>query len=103
MASHAFQIYYLPYSSLKQNIKDWRAVYKVRLNQFEESEFQLEEKSLDFVVNEDVSEEIVAPLHDPTGDFFVLDETIDNVDENENTDELLLSDDDDIDDNYVTQ
>ena len=50
------------------------------------------------------SEEIVAPLHDPAGDLFVLDETVDHVDENEDADEdLVLSDDDDIDDNYVTQ
>ena len=64
----------------------------------------MEEKSPDFVVNEDVSEEIVVPLCDPANELLVLDETIDDVDENEDTDEdLVLSDDDDVNDNYVTQ
>ena len=102
LASQAFQVYYLPYSSLKQNMKDWQVVGKVKSKHFEESAFQPEEKSPDFVVNEDVSEEIVAPLRDPTGALLVLDETVDDVDENENTDEeLVLSNDDDVDDNYV--
>ena len=84
-------------------MKDWRAVCKVRSKHFEESSFQLQEKSLNFVVNEDVLEEIVAPLHDPAGDLLVLDETVDDVDENEDTDEdHVLLDDDDVDDNYVT-
>ena len=104
LASQAFQVYYLPYPSLKQNMKDWRAVCKVRSKHFEESAFQVEEKSSDFVVNEDVSYEIVAPLRDPAGDLLVLDETVDDVDENEDTDEdLVLTDGDDVDDNYVTQ
>ena len=104
LASHAFQVYYLPYPSLKQNMKDWRAVCKVRWKRFEESAFQLEEKSPDFVVNEDVSEEIVASLRDLANELLVLDETVDDVDENEDTDEdLVLSDDNDIDDNYITQ
>ena len=56
------------------------------------------------MVNEDVLEEIVAPLRDPAGDLLVLDETVDDVDENEDTDEdLVLSYDDDVDNNYVTQ
>ena len=78
-------------------MKDWRVVHKVRSKLFEESAFQLEENSLDFVVNEDVSQDIVVQLRDPT---------VDDVDENENTDkELVLSndDDDDVDDDYVTQ
>ena len=85
-------------------MKDWRAVCKVRSKQFDKSAFELEEKSPTFVVNEDVSKEIVTPLRDPTGYLLVLDETVDDVDENENTDDVLvLSDDDDVDDNYVTQ
>ena len=85
-------------------MKDWRAVCKVRSKHFEESAFQLEEKSPDFVVNEDVSEEIVASLRDLANELLVLDETVDDVDENEDTDEdLVLSDDNDIDDNYITQ
>ena len=52
------------------------------------------------MVNVDVSEEIVTPLRDPAGDLLVLDEMVDDVDENEDTDEdLVLSDDDDVDDN----
>ena len=85
-------------------MKDWRAVCKVRSKHFEESAFQLEEKSPDFVVNENVSDEIVAPLHDLAGDLLVLDETVNDVNENEDTDEdLVLSNDDDVDYNYVTQ
>ena len=60
LASQPFQVYYLPYPSLKHSMKDWGAVCKVRSKHFEESAFQLEEKSTDFVVNEDVSKEIVA-------------------------------------------
>ena len=42
-------------------------------------------------------------MRNPAGDLLVFDETIDDVDENENTDEdLVLSDDDDVDVNYVT-
>ena len=56
------------------------------------------------MVNEDVSEEIVAPLCDPAGNLLVLDETIDDVDENEDTDEdPVFSDDDDVNNNYITQ
>ena len=85
-------------------MKDWRAVCKVRSKHFEESAFQLEEKSPDFVINEDVLEEIVALLRDLVNELLVLEETIDDVDENEDTDEdLVLSDNDDVDDNYVTQ
>ena len=58
----------------------------------------MEEKSPNFVVNEDVSKEIVTPLRDPTGDLFVLEETINDVNENEDTDgDLVLSNDDDVD------
>ena len=104
LASQASQVYYLPYPSLKKNMKDWWVVCKVRSKHFEESAFQLEEKSPDFVVNEDVLEEIIAPLHDPAGDLLVLDETVYDVDENEDTNEdLVLSHDDDVDDNYITQ
>ena len=104
LASQAFQVYYLPYPSLKQNMKDWRAVCIVRSKHFKESAFQLEEKSPGFVVNEDDSKEIVTLLRDPVGDLLLLDETVDDVDENEDTDEdLVLSDDDDVDHNYVTQ
>ena len=104
LASQASQVYYLPYPSLKQNMKDWRAICKVRSKHFEERAFQLEEKSPDFMVNEDVSEEIVAPLRDPANELLVLDETIDDVDENEDIDEdLVLFDDDDVNDNYLTQ
>ena len=43
-------------------------------------------------------------MHDPAGDLLVLDEKVDDVDENKDTNEdLVLSDDDDVDDNYVTQ
>ena len=83
-------------------MKKWRAVCKVRLKHFEESAFQLEEKSPDFLVNEDVSEEIVVPLRDPANELLVLDKTVHDVNENEDTiEDLVLSDDDDVDDNYV--
>ena len=52
LATQASQVYYLPYPSLKKNMKDWRVVCKVRSKHFEESASQLEEKSQDFVVNE---------------------------------------------------
>ena len=59
------------------------------------------------MVNEDVSdvsEEIVTLLRDLAEELLLLDETVDDVDENEDTDEdLVLFDDDDVDDNYVTQ
>ena len=85
-------------------MKDSRAVCKVRSKHFEESAFQLEEKSPDFLVNEDVSEKIDEPPRDSTRHLLVLDETVHDVDENEDTDQdLVLSDDDDVDDNYVTQ
>ena len=86
LASQASQVYYLPYTSLKQHMKDWQALCKVRSKHFEETAFLLEEKSPDFVVNEDVLEEIVVPLLDLAGDLLVLDETIDDVDENEDID-----------------
>jgi len=104
LASQASQVYYLPYPSLRQNMKDWQAVSKVRSKQFEETAFQLEEKSADFVANEHVFDEHVEPLRDPAGELLHLDETVHDVDENEDTDEdLVLSEDDDVDDNYVTQ
>ena len=85
-------------------MKDWRAVCKVRSKQFEETTFQLEEKSPDFVANEDVFDAQVEPLRDLAGELLHLDETVHDVDENEDIDEdLVLSDDDDVDDNYVTQ
>ena len=56
------------------------------------------------MVNEDVSEKIDEPPRDSTRHLLVLDETVHDVDENEDTDQdLVLSDDDDVDDNYVTQ
>ena len=56
------------------------------------------------MINKDVSEEIIALLRDPAGDLLVLQEMVDDVDENEDTDEdLVLSDNDDVDDNYLPQ
>ncbi len=105
LASQASQVYYLSYPSLRQNMKDWRAVCKVRSKQFEETAFQLEEKSTDFVANEDVSDLQFAPLRDPAGELLHLDETVHDDEENEDTDDedLVLSDDDEVDDDYVTQ
>ena len=69
LASQACQVYYLPYPSTRQNLKDWRAVCKVKQNKFDK-EIEHESKNAAFQkknkarieIEEDVSQ---TPLLDP--------------------------------------
>ena len=54
------------------------------------------------MVYKDVLEEVVTPLRDPTGDFFVYMKIVDDVDDNQNIVKELILSDDEADDNDNT-
>ena len=50
LASQACQVYYLPYPSTRQNLKDWRAVCKVKQNKFDK---EIDQESKDAAFQEE--------------------------------------------------
>ncbi|XP_057540776.1 uncharacterized protein LOC130818631 [Amaranthus tricolor] len=103
LASQACQVYYLPYPSTRQNLKDWRAVYKVKQNKFDK-EVEQESKNAAFQeenrdrieIEEDVSQ---TPLLDPSGEF--VQQVHDNDEDTEEDVDLVLSEDEQSEDEDV--
>ena len=55
LASQACQVYYLPYSSTRQNLKDWRTVCKVKQNKFDK---EIEQESKDAAFQKEIRDHI---------------------------------------------
>jgi len=73
LASQASQVYYLPYPSTRQNLKDWRSVCKVKQNKFDNA---IQQESKDAAFQEENREHIEiedgvsqTPLLDPSGEI----------------------------------
>ncbi|CAO2825429.1 unnamed protein product [Amaranthus hypochondriacus] len=108
LASQASQVYYIPYPSLRQDLRDWRAVYKVKPkkyqvrvaqnNDIDEIAFQ-EEEHINFHVSREVI--IESSLLDPSGKFIKCDDELKpstTILEEEPDIDSILSDDEQIDD-----
>ena len=103
LASQTRQLYYLPYPSTRQNLKDWIAVCKVKQNKFDkevEQEFKdaaFQEENRDRIeIEEDVSH---TPLLDPSGE--IVQQVHDNDEDTEEDVDLVLSEDEQSEDEDV--
>ena len=104
LASQATQVYYISYPSTRQNLRDWRAVCKVKskkyqisgslMNDNEDSAFQ-EESISTYVSLENVSLSSES-LRDPSQEFIEYEPDADIIDVNENEaddEDVILSND----------